>query len=284
ALAIPDKSASLQEKSDRQTSVAAAYDSYLRGRGHLQDPNVAEHLQAAVQSFQHAAELDPGYATAYAALGEAYWAKYESTKEPVWVELARQSCERSDTLDANSVDAKVCLGTVNFGTGQYETAAGDFQNALEINPASDSAYLGLANTYERLGNYEAAERTLLRAIQEKPDFYLPHSRLGQFYLRRARYQDAADQYQKEITLVPNSEGAYMRIGNTYLYLGRYEDAITVYRRSIELRPTAAAYSNLGSTYLRLHRFDQAVPVFEQAVRLFPRNFIFAGNLARAYYW
>jgi tetratricopeptide (TPR) repeat protein len=76
----------------------------------------------------------------------------------------------------------------------------------------------------------------------------------------------------------------MEIGAAYIYQGRYPDAITVLRQSIELRPTSGALSNLGSTYLRLRRFPEAIPVFEQAIQLFPRNYIFHGHLARAYYW
>jgi serine/threonine protein kinase len=74
-----------------RTSVPAAYDLYVQGRGHLQDPADSNRLQIAVQAFESAKNLDPSYATAYASLGEAYWAKYQATKEAVWVPLARES-------------------------------------------------------------------------------------------------------------------------------------------------------------------------------------------------
>jgi eukaryotic-like serine/threonine-protein kinase len=271
--------------SDRsRTSVAAAYDSYVQGRGYLLDADEPAHLQTAVQSLKRAAELDPGYATAYASLGQAYWAKYEGTKENVWIQLATEACEKASNVDSRSVEAKVCLGMIASGGGQYEKAIGDFEGALNIDPSNDAAYLGLGTAHEQLGNYPAAERTFRRAIQLKPNYYLGYLRLADFYRRRARYSDSAEQLQKEITLIPNSERPYLSIGVIYVYAGRYEDAITVLLKSIELRPTAGAYSNLGSTYLRLRRFDEAVPVLEQAIKLFPKNYIFAGNLARAYYW
>ena len=267
-----------------RTSVAAAYESYVQGRGYLLDADNASHLQTAVLSLKRAAELDPGYATAYASLGQAYWAKYEGTKEPVWVELATQACEKADNLDSRSVEAKVCLGLIASGSGQYEKAIGDFQEALHIDQTNDAAYLGLARANEQLERYDAAEKTLQRAVQLKPNYYLAYSRLGQFYIRRTRYADAANQFQREITLIPKAESAYMEIGAAYIYEGRYPDAITVLRQSIELRPTSGALSNLGSTYLRLRQFPEAIPVFEQAIQLFPRNYIFQGHLARAYYW
>ena len=267
-----------------RTSVAQAYDLYVQGRGHLQDPSDSDRLQIAMQAFQRAKELDPGYATAYAALGETYWAKYQATKEAVWVGLARESCEKADELNPRSAEAKICLGTVNLGSGQFERAIGDFQNALEIDPANDAAYLGLAGGYERVGNLAAAERTFQQAIQLKPNFYLSHVRLGQFYVRQGRYAEAAEEFQKEIIIIPNSDQAYSRIGAVYIYLNRYEDAITVLSRSIELRPTAGAYSNLGSAYLRLRRFDDAVAPLEAAVKLSPRSLNIVGNLGRAYFW
>ena len=284
ALALPSRSRLDGRSSERGTSVAAAYDSYIQGKGYLQDMRVEEHVQTAIRLFQRATELDPGYAAAQAALGEAYWGKYQATDEPVWVQLARQACETAGALDANSAEAKICIGTVDLGSGQYKKAAEDFEAALDIDPASDAAYRGLADAHESLGNFDAAERTLRRAIQLKPSYYLGHSLIGEFYVRRARYEDAAREFQREITLLPNGEQAYTRIGAVYIYLGRYEDAVTVLRKSIDLRPSAPVYSNLGSTYLRLRRFGDAISAFEAAVRLSPKNFIYAGNLARAYYW
>jgi serine/threonine-protein kinase len=267
-----------------RTSVAEAYGLYLEGRGYLQGATDRSRLDIAVQAFQRAKDLDQSYAPAYASLGEAYWAKYQATKEAVWVELARDSCERADQLNQNSAESKNCLGTVDLGTGQFERAIGDFQRALQIEPTNDAAYLGLASGYEKKGNQEAAETTFKKAIEVKPNYYLGHVRLGQFYLRRGRFSDATEEFQKEIALVPNSEQAYLRVGAAYIYSNRYEDAITVLRKSIEIRPTAAAYSNIGSSYFGLRRFDDAVAALEQAAELVPRDFRIIGNLGRAYFW
>jgi eukaryotic-like serine/threonine-protein kinase len=283
-IGIPGKSPLRPLAGSHRTSTTAAYGLYLQGRGYLQNPDAADHLQTAMQSFQRAAELDPSYTAAYAALGGAYWSKYQTTKEPVWIELAREACEKADNLDANAAQSKICLGTVESGTGQYERAALDFQMALKLDPSNDDAYLGLADAYEKFGNYEAAEKTQRQAIEIKPNYYLGYSRLGQFYLRRARYDDAAALFQKEITLIPNSELAYNRVGAAYIYLGRYDDAITVLQKSIALRPTFQALSNLGSTYLRLRKFDDAVPIFEKGTQMFSKDFRLEGNLARAYFW
>jgi tetratricopeptide (TPR) repeat protein len=267
-----------------RTSVAEAYDSYIEGRGHLQAANDKNRVDIAVRAFERAKDLDRNYAPAYASLGEAYWAKYQGTKEAVWVALARDSCERADEINRDSAEAKICLGTVDLGTGQFERAIGDFEKALQIEPTNDAAILGLASGYDGRGDHAAAESTFQKAIQAKPNYYLGYVRLGQFYVRRGRYADATQQFQKEIALVPNSEQAYSRMGGAYIYLNRYEDAITVLRKAIELRPTAASYSNLASSYFGLRRFDEAVAALEQAVKIVPHDYRIVGNLGRAYFW
>jgi len=68
--------------------VAAANALYLQGRGYLQYYEKPENVESAIGAFDNALELDPKYARAYAGRGEAYWRKYESTKDPQWTAWA----------------------------------------------------------------------------------------------------------------------------------------------------------------------------------------------------
>jgi tetratricopeptide (TPR) repeat protein len=77
------------------TQEPAAYDYYLRGRGYLQDYHKLENVEAAIAVFGHALQRDPNYALAYAGMGEAYWYKYEATREREWVDNAFAACERA---------------------------------------------------------------------------------------------------------------------------------------------------------------------------------------------
>src|SRR6266849_8986635 len=102
--------------SDRQALVAhgtqepAAYDFYLRGLGYLQDYHRAENVSSAIALFTRALERDPNYALAYAGLGQAYWAKYDATYEPEWLDQALRSCKQAVALDSESADGHTCLG------------------------------------------------------------------------------------------------------------------------------------------------------------------------------
>ena len=99
------------------TQVARAYDYYLQGRGYLQNYDRVENLDSAIQVFERALALDPNYALAHAGLGDAYWKKYESNKDPAWIERSRKACEEANRLDRQLSSAHVCLGTLYAGTG-----------------------------------------------------------------------------------------------------------------------------------------------------------------------
>ena len=53
--------------------------------------------------------LDPNYASAYAALGAAYWQRYEITKEREWIDAAQENCRKALTLNGKLAAAYACL-------------------------------------------------------------------------------------------------------------------------------------------------------------------------------
>jgi serine/threonine-protein kinase len=256
----------------------------LVGRGYLQSYDKAESIEMAIRVFEQAVQTDPTYARAWAGLGDAYWKKYEKTREAEWVEKARENCERAVVLDRDLSAARICLGTLADGAGEYEKAAGEFDRALRAEPTNDDAYRGLARAQQHLGKLEEAEKTFRQAIRLRPHYWAGYSWLGKFFADHGRFKEAVEQYQQAAALSPDNGQVYYSLGGVYIYLARYEDAIAALRKSIELRPSYAAYSNLGAIYTRLRRFESAIETLEQALKFPSRDHRIAGNLARAYYW
>src|SRR3989449_430132 len=266
------------------TQVAGAYDFYLQGRGYLQNYDRVENLDNAIQVFEGALALDPNYALAYAGLGEAYWKKYESSKEPRWVESSRRDCERALSLNSGLPAAHVCLGTLYKGTGAYQKAVREFERALEAEPTSDDAFRGLADAYERLGKPAEAEKTYRRAIELRPHYWAGYSWLGVFYYHQARYQEAAEMFAQVVALVPDSFRGYSNLGAAYVEQGRYAEAIKVLERSIAIRPMDYGYTNLGNAYFFLRQYEQAARAYEQAVKLTEKDPLLWRNLGDGYHW
>ena len=72
------------------------------------------------------------------------------------------------------------------GTGEYEKAAEQFQQAVQLEPANDRAYTSLAGAYQHLNQPDKAEETYKRAIVCAPAVlarvYLP----GRIFMLRKR--------------------------------------------------------------------------------------------------
>ena len=266
------------------TQVAGAYDYYLQGRGYLQNYDRVENLDSAIQVFQRALALDPSYALAYTGLGDAYWKKYESSKEPTWIEKSRESCQHANRLDGQLSSAQVCLGILYSGTGNYQVAAQEFERAVENESTNDSAFHGLADAYEHLGKLQDAEKTYRGAIELRPHYWATYNWLGVFYYRHARFREAAEKFNQVVALAPDSFRGYSNLGAAHVEQGRYNEAITVLERSIAIRPSAYGYTNLGNSYFFLHRYEEADRAYEQAVKLKVRDSLLWMNLGDGYYW
>ena len=275
----------------RDAPVAQASSLYLEGRGYLQyDAGYRqyherpENIEGAIAAFTGALKLDPRYARAYASLGEAFWRKYESTKESQWAESALANCTQALVLDPRLAAAHLCLGRVHDGRGRYEEALVEFERALQIDPTNDDAYDGLGHAQEQLGRLEAAESTYRRAIAIRSRNWQNYNGLGRFYFNQGRYSDAAQMFAQVVALAPGAFVGYSNLGGAYIHLGRYDEAITALERAQAIRPTAVSASNLGTAYFNRGRFADAARAFEQAVELLGNNYELWGNLADAYYW
>jgi serine/threonine protein kinase/tetratricopeptide (TPR) repeat protein len=276
-----------QEKRDLQahgTTEPAAYDFYLQGRGYLQDYVKTENVENAIKVFNSALRKDPAFAAANAALGEAYWRKYELTHDKKWVDAAVQNCQEGAQRDASLPAAHICLGRVFIGTGNYNKALEEYRRAAELEPTNDSAHGGLASAYEHLGQLDAAEKTFKQAVAVRPNYWATYNWLGLFYQRHARYEDAAAMYSQVVSLVPDSFTGYYNLGGIRILQGKYAEAIPLLQRSLEIRKTADATSNLGTAYFQLHRYADSAAAFEQCTQMDPQNYLMWGNLGDAYYW
>lgn len=266
------------------TSQPSAYDFYVQGRGYLKSFNQPERLESAISVFNHALELDQNYSPAFAGLGQAYWNEYELTKDDKWVTRAKYACQRAIELNNARPEGHACLGLVLNGTGQYEQAMEQFQEAIQLDPVDDNPYIGLANVYEKLGDTRKAEATYLRAIRLRPSYPLAYNRLGEFQMAHGQYEDAAEMFKQVIALAPDNYAGYSNLGIAYLQQNRDAEAVPMLERSISLRRTAEALSNLGTAYFQLQRFGDAARIYEEAVQVDEHNYEVWGNLGDAYYW
>jgi tetratricopeptide (TPR) repeat protein len=266
------------------TTNAAAYESYLRARGYMQDYHKLENIDSAIIAYKRAIDLDPNYALGYAGLGEAYWREFQQNHEESLVKEASVTCQKALAISEKLAEGHFCLGRVYQTTGEPEKAVEQFELAVVLDPNSDDGYRGLAEAYSNMGKSGNAEATYQRAISLRPQYWAGYSWLGTFYFRQARYSDAASMFKKVVELSPDNFRGYSNLGAVYVLQGRYGDAVEVLNKSLAMRPTVAAYTNLGTAYFSLRRFEDAARTYEEGLRIDSANWRLWGNLGDARYW
>ena len=266
------------------TTVPGAYDFYTQGKGYLQRYEEVGNVDKAIGLFQRALEQDPKYALAHAGLAEAYWRRYEFTKDTQWAEQAKTSCATAIRLNDRLAQVYVILGMTQTGTGQYEDAIRSVNRALELDPINPEAFRELAKAYEGLNNLKEAESTYIKAVAERPSFWGAHNDLGRFYFRFGRYAEAEKEFLRVIALTPDNSRGYSNLGAVYYTRKRYEDAAKMFEKSTAIKPTNFGYSNLGTIYFTLGRYSLAAETFERAIKMNDRDSQSWHNLAAAYQW
>jgi len=209
-LGMVEKTAALNIGSGRKPTAQAltkpaAYDSYLRGRGYLEEYQNLENLQRAISEFERAVATDGNYAPAYAAMGMAYTLGFQQKNQGKdWLEKAQKDCERALAITPQLAEGHSCLGNVYFSTGDYAKAIQEFQDSLALDHTSDETLRLLAASYQKSGNPAAAEDTFRKAVALRPNYWAVYNAFGVFYFNQARYVDAAEMFRRVSQLAPQN--------------------------------------------------------------------------------
>ncbi|HEY3971643.1 MAG TPA: tetratricopeptide repeat protein [Candidatus Sulfotelmatobacter sp.] len=267
------------------TAFPEAYEYYAQGRGYLQDPRRPENLTSAEIVFKQALKIDPTYGQTEAALGQTYWLRYQlQGKQKQWIAPAQDACSKAIELGNAGAEGHMCLGLLEDGTGQYEKAAEQFQQAVQLDPTNDRAYISLAGTYQHLNQADKAEETYKRAISARPQYWRAYNLLGIFYMSQADYEKAAEMCRKATELDPDSYLAFNALGAALLYQGKDSDAVTAFEKSIVIRPSYAAHSNIAVAQFRLRHYKDSAANFKEALKLDDSNYQVWSGLADALYF
>ncbi len=264
------------------TSVAEAYEPYLRGVGYLQRWDKAESRDHARAEFARAAAVDPQFALAQAGLGEAARTEYNANKDPSDLQAALGYAQQAIRLDPKLAEAHVVLGRIYQGMAQQrDLAVIEFQRALELEPRNADAIQGMARAYEELGRDAEAEAAFKRGVALRPWDWGGYNALASYYYREKRYADAEVQYRKALDVVPDNAAAYSNLGATLKHQGKIAEAVKMYRRSIELEPAYPALNNMAALYYAQRNFRESAEMYGKALELSGKDFIIWGSRGQA---
>jgi adenylate cyclase len=212
------------------TDNVAAYDAFLRGRGHYLRLT-PEDFAKAEASFKKAIELDPNYGRAYAALSAVYW---DASVMPAlikglgisWHEVRVRTIQCLEKATESPITH--CVKSQRYlWRRQHKEAIAEMEQALALDPNDPTSLycMGIALTYAGRPK-EAVEffKRGLRLDPHNPSRYL--TGLGRAHFSMRQLEEATELYEKAMRL--NPETAPWAWGGClaafYALLGRDQEA------------------------------------------------------------
>jgi len=168
-------------------------------------------LQEAVQAFDKAIRLKPGFAEAY--------------------------CNRGNALKE--------LGQLESAVARYESAVANYDKAIRLKPDFAEAYYNRGNALKDLGQLEEAVTSYDKAIQLKPDFAMAHRNLSNL----KEYKTGDTQIELIESLLTDSEPneadraeLCFALAKAYEDLGEYDKSFSHLQDGNRLRKKELRYN------------------------------------------
>jgi serine/threonine protein kinase len=152
----------------KPTEDLRAYDFYMRGSELLSRRSQKER-ETAIQMFEHAIAIDPGFALVYVSLAEAYSYNYLFFGgDPIWVEKMKKMNEKALSLDPDLIEAQFGIGMVYFFEKQFDKAREEFERVLGVKGDFYPACFWMIWTSVLLDDPDSVVKYCKKAAELKP--------------------------------------------------------------------------------------------------------------------
>ncbi len=214
----------------------------------------------ALEQFQVALAIEPGYADAWAYLG---------TSQNLLGKDGRAALARAIELQPENPLAHSLMGRHWLGAARPDLARPEFFRAWELAPNNSAHAADVALTYELEGDLASAEAWYQAAIRRAPSEPAFWQLLARFHLEGLRdVEGGLLAAQKAVALAPQDPAALDMLGWAQLAADQprlAETNLLAAQRGNPANP--AVHFHLGELYASLSKWREARAAFEQAIAL-----------------
>lgn len=292
------------------TEDLAAYELYVAGHQQLSMLNHQSLLQA-IDLFDQAIALDPGFTLALVAKADAYRIIMAYFEKPAHVlPDVISSVNAALRQDPQSAEALSSLGLAYVLAWRWEDAWKILNKAKSINPELALTELGFALYYAAMGNESKSMRTLEKANRLDP-LNIEVADWGHWALAMVGNLDAAREWagkqirlhpevgmiysgasvsaalaghharaielaQTGVTLDPGSPYAYLALAQAFGYAGQTDKIPALLQQAESLNQYMCPYET-AINYIILNDLDRAFSLFNEAVSSRSNCLVFTRN-------
>ncbi len=261
-----------QALSAKPTEDLQAYDLYLRGRNYARRVG-RQDLLFALQMYENAVALDPGFALAHAGLAKVcaeYYYHFERQQQ--WIDRAKAAAQKASATGHDAPEIQVAEAWVTFADGRYGEAVDKIRMALSRNPDLDGGYYLLGRALFAAGRYQEIVDIIEEALAHSGENYnttVPiHNALGALGKKDALnnyiHREIAV-YEAHLKKVPEDARARVLLAGDYAMQGRFEEAKREADMAMVLRPddTMILY-NTACVFCAMNNVDDAMNSIKKA--------------------
>ena len=181
---------------------------------------------AALECYNRAIDLRPGWSTAYVDRGGLY-------QEMGDFERALEDMNKSVELGRGSPVSYLLRGILRFEMGDREGAARDADQALRYAPQWMLAFPEIFHS-NLTGHLDWAVEYYRRAAEHMPYAYQVYQGRADAFRANGRPGWAVEDYQRAIRLAPRQAELYLSRGRSYMALGAPDKAAEDFRQAAQL--------------------------------------------------
>ena len=217
-----------------------AYDEYLRARFLLRQESGEENFKA-IPHLEKAIQLDPDFAAAYAALGEAWCLPWGKKNPRETYAKGLEYSQKAVSLDPNSSEAYSSLGHSLMQNHRWKEGEVALRKAIQLDANNPYAAEYLSILLAQKGRVDEGleiSRQLAIANPTASDFQRAYANS---LFRARQYDEAIVVCQRIIDLDPNHLGTYGTLANALVQAGRYPEAEIAFKKGNLFNPEAQAW-------------------------------------------
>jgi len=196
-----------------------AYNFYLQGNYYYWKSVASADNSTAIELYEKAIGLDPGFALAYTGIAicflDQYW-NYEDHTEDILYK-SKQAIDKAFEIDPDLPEAHLALGIYYYhGYLEYPEALKQFELVLKFQPKNSEAKYYSAAVHRRAGNWEMAKSEFEKAIELNPGRWQMVEDAGETFDLLRDYSKAEGYYNISIMLKPDWDDPYYFLSRMYL--------------------------------------------------------------------
>ena len=214
------------------TKNVQAHELYLQGRFY-ENRHSDKSAREALSAYQHAVELDPRFARAWAGVARTHtWIAGFATEGgqktfDAHLASARDAIARALAIEPDLPDALYARAWIetNFDFN-WSAATQTVSKAMALAPADPNVLIAAANLETALGNTDRAIEIYRKAVELDPVNAQSRSFLAFGLANTKRFAEARAEYARVIELSSSAPWAHAGLGLAYLLQNKFEEAAT----------------------------------------------------------